>query len=87
MRHSAMVAQSRSESPLMSRVHFSRLVIQKSPWFADNKGGSYANRYIDTSAICMRIFRCIFLVSAPGQKFMKALKRLIGNGEKKNGDG
>ena len=38
-------------------MHFSRLVIQKSPWFADNKGGSYANRYIDTSAICMRIFR------------------------------
>ena len=32
-------------------------------------------------------FVCIFLVSVPGQKFMKALKRLKGKGERRNGDG
>jgi hypothetical protein len=34
-------------------------------------------------------FVCIFLVSTPGEKFIKAIKRLMGieNGERRNSDG
>jgi hypothetical protein len=39
--------------------------------------------------IVCAVFVCIFLLSAPGEKFMKALKRLtrLGNGERRNSDG
>jgi hypothetical protein len=34
-------------------------------------------------------FVCVFLVSTPGEKFIKAIKRFmgIGNGERRNSDG